>query len=173
MNQLASNIDTREKTAQFLWTGGILLFFVIQAVIWTIAITFTSGDKSHAVVAGYEEQAMKWDEQVAAQAKSEKLGWTANIVVDKAGDVLSAHEFAIQILDRAGEPVPGAQLELVAFHRGAAGDPQSIDLIETAPGSYGGQITVRKNGYWQFDGRATKGESVYLIHETQFLQVRK
>ncbi len=52
-----ATIEERERSAQFLWMGFIISFFAIQAVIWTFALIMTSNDKSHAVVAGYDEKA--------------------------------------------------------------------------------------------------------------------
>ena len=65
-----NSIENKEKTAQLMWTGFILGFFVIQAIIWIIAISITARDASHAVVAGYDEKALKWDDQKALSAAS-------------------------------------------------------------------------------------------------------
>ncbi len=70
MNNLTTTIQQKEKTAQFLWTGFILMFFVLQAILWTVAITLTTGDKSHAVIASYDARALNWDEEVAQRNAS-------------------------------------------------------------------------------------------------------
>ena len=75
-------VEQKEKTAQFVWTGFILLFFVIQAIVWTVAISITTRDPSHAVVAGYDEKALNWDDEKALRLASANLGWQAEIVID-------------------------------------------------------------------------------------------
>ena len=73
MTEIQATLQQKEKTAQFLWTGFILMFFVIQAIVWIVAITLTANDKSHAVLPNYDERALKWNEEVALRAASEKL----------------------------------------------------------------------------------------------------
>ncbi|MCE2792876.1 MAG: hypothetical protein LW697_10550 [Blastopirellula sp.] len=53
----------REATARLLWTGGIIAFFAIQAVLWIVAITLTSQDPSHVVFEGYDQRALNWADQ--------------------------------------------------------------------------------------------------------------
>ena len=35
-------LEQKEKTAQLVWTGFILMFFFVQAIIWIVAITLTA-----------------------------------------------------------------------------------------------------------------------------------
>ena len=83
MNEIQATLQQKEKTAQFLWTGFILMFFVIQAIVWIIAITLTSNDKSHAVLPDYDQRALNWNEQVKVRAASEKLGWQSRLSIDE------------------------------------------------------------------------------------------
>ncbi len=165
----ASSIEHREKTAQYLWTGFILLFFVIQAIIWAIAITYTANDKSHAVVAGYDEQQSNWNDQVAARADSAKTGWQFELNVDPAGDIRKHHPLQLRLADSGNQPVSGARLQLEAFHVGRAGEPQTLELQETQRGVYSGSLKLGRNGHWQFTGAATRGKARFLIDERQYL----
>ena len=172
MNQSIS-LEHKEKTAQFIWTGFILLFFLIQAIIWIVAITLTSHDPSHAVVAGYDEKALHWDQEKAMRNASQQLGWQASLQIDPTTDIARQHLLTLQ-LEKADEtPVENAAITLKAFHRGRAGVPQKIDMAETGPGIYSGKIEIRKSGNWQFDGLAIAGEDVFLIEQIHYLSASK
>ena len=168
MNEEPS-IQQKEKTAQFIWTGFILLFFVIQAIIWTVAITLTARDQSHAVVAGYDEKALKWDQEKAIRLASEQLGWQADLQIDTVGDITHRHLLTLQLETANETPVAEANIKLSAFHRSRAGAPQQIDLTETEAGIYTGKIEIRKSGLWQFDGLALAGDDIFLIDQKHHL----
>ena len=172
MNQTIS-VQNKEKTAQLMWTGFILAFFVVQAIIWIVAISITSGDPSHAVVAGYDEKALKWDEEKALRMASSALGWQAEVVIDSTADIRGNHALTFKLVDREQLPVKTAEIELKAFHRAFAGEPQRVALSEISDGVYAGQIQIRKSGLWQFEGLARKGDDTYLIDQVLSLNVGK
>lgn len=156
----------KENIARLAWIAFVLMFFVLQACLWTFAISMTAGDKSHAVVSGYDKHALTWDEVKQAKAESDGLGWSSEILVgDKAGlpVVRSLH---ITLRDANGAPVEGASLKVMAFHRAAAAEPQNVNFTEAGPGVYSTTIIVEKFGKWCFEGTASLGESKYLIDET-------
>jgi nitrogen fixation protein FixH len=170
MSDLTTSIEQKEKTAQFLWTGFILMFFVLQAILWTVAITLTAGDKSQAIVANYDERALNWESEVAQRGASARLGWRANLLVDFAADIRKFHVVTLTIQDSAATPVSGAVIELIAFHRALAGEPQQIKFVEVGDGVYSGNMQISKSGLWQFEGKAVRGSDVYLIKDQQMLK---
>ncbi len=173
MSEITSSLQQKEKTAQFLWTGFILLFFVIQAILWIVAITLTSADKSHAILPDYDQRALQWDEQRAQQAASRQLGWTNELKVDPTGDLRGFRAISLKLTDREQQPVGAATIQLRAFHRGRAGEPQDIRLQEVEPGVYAGVIQVTRSGRWQFQGQAAADDRVLLIDEQQTLTARR
>lgn len=165
MTQISPNIEQQEKSAQLMWLGFILMFFLIQAVIWTVAISATANDRSHVVVAGYDEKALKWDEEKALRAASARLGWQSEIVVGLDSDIYGFRNVTIKLLDANQTPLENAIVELTAFHRARAAEPQTVKMSELSNGIYSGMVQVRKSGLWQFDGSATKGDDTLLINE--------
>lgn len=163
----------QEKAAQLLWTAFILSFFVIQAIIWTIAISITSSDTSHAVVAGYDEQALNWDEVKQQRLASVELGWQAEIQVDASGDIYGNRVVTVELSSKSHEPVTKASISLVAYHRGRAAEKQSIELNSVATGVYSGKVVVDRDGLWQFTGSARKAEQQFLIDQRIYLSRNK
>ena len=144
----------------------ILMFFVIQATIWTVAISITSQDMSHAVVAGYDEHALSWDEIKETRQQSAALGWTSEIGVANDSDIRGFREMTIQVTDKDGHKVENAELLVRAFHRGAAAETQDLRFVETVPGTYTTQLRVTRFGTWCFSGTAIQGKHQFLIEQT-------
>ena len=162
----ANVLQQREKVAQLIWTGIILTFFVIQAIIWIVAISITANDSSHVVVVGYDEQALNWDAVKQLRQASVRLGWQAEIHVDQTADIRHNRVISIELSDRSNLPLQNARFALIAFHRGHAANVQELEFKEIEQGIYTGRITVQRFGTWCFSGRVQVGDDVYLIQET-------
>lgn len=160
---LTAEAMSRETLSRYLWTAFIVGFFVIQAVIWTVAITVTTSDPSHAIVPGYDEKAVNWNEQLATLNASKALGWTASIEVDPVADIRGMCDAALTLVDRNGKPVGDATLIVEAFHRGRIAEAQNVEFTQVAPGVFTAKIRVRHNGKWQFRGSAKRGDDTFLI----------
>jgi hypothetical protein len=173
MTNMNIAMERREKTAQLKWGVFLLMFFLIQAVIWTVAISVTATDQSHAVVAGYDERALLWDEEKARMVASELLGWKAGITVAESADLRQFRELQLKLVDREGVPIENAIVKLTVFHKAWAAQPQDLVLSEVAGGIYQGNLQVRKSGKWQFNGTITQLESLFLVEQTQTITVDK
>ena len=158
-------LQQKEQTAQFIWTVFILMFFVIQAVIWTVAITITASDTSHAVVAGYDEEALHWDDVRRERTASAALGWTSELKVSSSADLRDFRIVTVQLADRHKQPVENAILELDVFHRGRAANVQTISFNEMGPGVYSAKIRIDRTGFWQFSGFAKQDTNQFIINE--------
>ena len=164
-------LQRKEKTAQLAWTGFILFFFLIQAIIWIIAISITANDSSHAVVSGYDQRALQWDQSRAVQLASEALGWEAQLLVDQTSDIHGNRIVNLKVHDRQDSPVEQAEAELQAFHCGRASEVQQIALQEIGSGVYSGQVQIRRPGNWQFVGTLVRGDEKFVFNERQHVDV--
>ena len=169
----STTIQQNEKTAQFVWTGFILLFFLIQAVVWIVAISITSGDTSHAVVAGYDEQALKWDESKSIQHASDALGWKAVLTFDSKKDIRGNQMVNLSIVDQNQNPVENAAVSIRAFHCGHAANVQQLSMSKSSPGNFTANLRVRHSGNWQFEGAAIRNDDVLLINQRHFIAVQR
>jgi hypothetical protein len=160
MNQAAF---AKEKSAQLVWTAIILGFFTIQGIIWTIAISLTAGDASHAVIPDYDRQSVCWDEIQLRQQASAALGWRASILVGSQADVHNRRKITVRLHSANEQPLAGAAISLTAFHCGHAADVQVVSLSETAPGEYVGNLQVFYHGSWQLSGLASRDGEEFLI----------
>jgi nitrogen fixation protein FixH len=166
------SIEQREQLARFLWTGFIVMFFAIQAIIWTIAILLTSNDDSHAVVFGFDERAGATLSPAERQEANQQSGWTLNWTWSANADTyLSAHqlELTIEVRDREGKPVDASSIELAAFHCAQASKVQKIELILREPGIYQGKLDRHRSGQWQFEGVIHSADQLFYMSDRFFL----
>ena len=163
-------IEQRETLARWMWTGLIIGFFVIQAILWTVAILFTANDQSHAVVSGYDEQAVSWDEQRRLVQQSDALAWTVQWNIEPTGNIHRERALTVTLQDASGQAIQDAKVTLQAFHCGRAAEVQNVSLLHTADGVYAGSVIIDKDGHWQFQGQAIRQDDVFLLEQRQFLK---
>lgn len=155
-----------ETTAKLAWIAFILFFFALQATLWTFAISMTANDASHAVVTGYDQQALDWDSQKDAMEQSKRLGWSYQIESSRSENIRDRHRVTLRLTDAKGQPVGNATLALIGYHRAAAAKVYSLDWKETQPGLYTAQLPSCRVGKWTVEGAARRGEASFLIHHT-------
>lgn len=163
--------QSREALAQMLWTGGIIGFFLIQALLWTVAITLTYNDPSHAVVADLDERVGSSDLRRAAKLASDRLGWRTSVSVALPVRPNAKRTVQIRILDQMGQPVPAQNLEVFGFHRARVTERKNLTLQSIEPGVWQVNDTMNRVGWWRFEGRASLGTDRYQFELTEFLQL--
>lgn len=163
--------QSREALAQMLWTGGIIGFFLIQALLWTVAITLTHNDPSHAVVADLDERVGGSDLRRAAKLASDRLGWNTSVSVVSPVSPNAKRTVQIRIFDLMGQPVPAQNLEVFGFHRARVTERKTLTLQSIAPGVWQVNDTMNRTGWWRFEGNASLGTDRYQFEVTEFLQL--
>ena len=162
-----------EKTAQLVWTGIILQLFLIQAVIWTIAISITASDVSHAIIPDYDRAAMSWDQTRAEHRQSLELGWQARLSFDPDADIRSQRRLQLELRDSELRPIEQAVVEIDIFHCGHAAEVQRLTLLEAAPGTYWGLVRIAYPGHWQISGTATRQQAKFIIQQRHHLTIER
>lgn len=159
-----------EKKAQYLWTGFILAFFMIQAILWSVAITLTANDTSHAVVDDYEQKAVRWDQSQAAMRASEALGWRAKLEALPDPDLPNVRTIELTLTESDRGPVEIQAVSLNAFHTGHAAEVQTLILESIGPGIYAGNLRVREFGQWKFSGHIDVGQDHFLLDQRIWIE---
>lgn len=159
---LPETLAQREATARMLWTGGIVAFFVIQAVLWTVAITLTSQDPSHVVFEGYDQRALNWDSWQETVRASAALGWKTELQIGNVATVMGQRDLTLRLADRDGQAISNATVELKLFHRARAAEAETLSLQEFRPGEYVTSFRPQHAGTWKFEVTATRGADKFL-----------
>lgn len=142
--------------------GGHMLFIFI-------AITLGTGDPSFAVVPDYYEKAVDYDERKALLSSSEALGWAVQLQPSATADSVGQRELVVQVRDKLGEPVQGLSLRVEGYHYARASEPVAFECVEVLPGQYVGEARMAKEGFWQFEVDAIKGEQRFIADQKQFV----
>lgn len=153
-----------ETLSQYVWASLIIGFFAVQAIVWMVAITLTANDNSQAIVAGYDEKALKWDEQRAEKSASDSLGWSAVFGIVDQEEYGSLRQVTLHLVDRHQKEVAGANAELRIFHCGHAAIVQVQPLVESSPGFYLATFKMEFAGNWDFALIATRDNERFLAN---------
>lgn len=159
---LPETLAQREAIARMLWTGGIIAFFAIQAVLWTVAITLTSQDPSHVVLEGYDQRSLNWDSWQETVRASAALGWKAELQIGNTADVMGQRDLTLRLADRSGQAISNAMVELKLFHRARAAEAETLSLQELLPGEYVTSFRPQHAGTWKFEVTTIRGTDQFL-----------
>lgn len=142
--------------------GGHMIFIMT-------AITLATGDSSFAVVPDYYQKAVDYDERKALLAESEQLGWQIELAAAEQIDAIGEREVVVMLRDRDGQPVTDAAVQVFGYHYARAGDPVAFESVEVLPGQYVGKARVGREGFWQFEVSAERGEERFFSSFKQFV----
>ena len=160
-----------ELRARWLWVGMVVAFLTMQAVLCLLIIYLATSDRSLAIVPDYHEQALHWDQRVAARRASEALGWNGTWTVANEADLVGRREIRLALVDRDGRPVAGAVVSAKLFHHARAGEVQELRFTEISPGSgqYAALAEMRKPGHWEIHISAKREGLTFLLDEQREL----
>ncbi len=149
-------------TRSRVWVGPALVGAIVCAdLIGAGALVYWSrNDPGFGVEPDYYAAGLKWDDTRAAQARSDRLGWTATLAEEAAGE--GRRRIGVSLRDAAGEPVTGVSLGAVAFHNARSRARETLELREAAPGRYECEATLSRPGAWEFRLTGARGEDRFL-----------
>lgn len=165
--QAASGEPLRKKPLippHIAWPG-----FVIALLLLSIGSAFqaffaANSDGGAQVVEDYYDAAVRFDDEQAARAASDALGWTTNIRIDGCEGGLCAVELAVR--DREGKPVTGLAGLLTASRpqdaAASARIPLAAKVEAEAPGVYRQLVPLPTDGLWDFAVAAHRGDERFL-----------
>jgi len=179
---MSTTIHPNERSTQLLWMGFIIMFFMLQAILWTVAILFTMNDSSHAIIPNYEQKAVHWDQSQTALRASEALGIRSTLSVDADPDLRGVRTVRLKLLDAEHKPVAANTISLKAFHVGRAAEVQEIVLVKSenldagvdgkseADDDFTGSVLIDKTGHWSITGSVLVDSDLYFIDQRVFIE---
>lgn len=153
-----------ETIARWKWAGLIVGLLVLQVLMGGFAAFLAVGDPAFAVIPNYHEQAMHWDDVVAARFASDALGWQSRITAADAVNLYGKRRLTASLQDAAGRPLAEAQVRLQLWHHARPLDVQEVALTPdpAVPGQYLGEAIVRRPGLWEIELSADLNGQHYL-----------
>jgi len=152
--------DRRGAHWPWLVTGALLFTVGVNVVMLFAA----SSDRNGSVVEpDYYRKAVAWDSTMARRAASDRLGWSAEVVLERPDDRGTVPgRLTVHLVDRDGASVRGADVTATLIHNTDAANPISLALGEREPGLYAGATRIVNPGRWEVRLEATRGSERFL-----------
>jgi nitrogen fixation protein FixH len=151
------------------WPGLVIAFMAMSVIAMTTTMMLAVSDPSFAVIDDYETKASTWNDTAAQRHASAALGWTASIEFGKDVDVYGERSVIIRLNDRDGDPVTGAAVHATLFHPARSANRLTATFEESDPGAYVGRFTPRREGLWEVELTARRGDDAFIDHQQQWL----
>lgn len=119
-----------------------------------------TNDPSFFIEKDYYKKAVAWDQHQAEARRSAELGWHVELKPDPAAGGQGA-AFTARLLDRSGQPVAGARLQLSAVRIARSSETFDAAPKETAPGNFVFSLPLRAAGLYEWRVSAQRGSEVY------------
>ncbi len=161
----------RYRRAAWLWGSFVVAFLGGQVAMGVVAVILATGDPSFAVVPDYHEKAMHWDDSTRRQTQSDNLHWTASTRLSGAADALGQRMLVVTLTSDENEPIGDAVVDIRAFHHARAGTPTEVTLRSHHDGHYSAAIPMERDGLWQIEMSAARGDDRFLLSQTIDTQV--
>lgn len=140
----------------FVIDGGLLLISgqgLPPAVAkWLLPPAMKSSTTPHTAFSGvvsHGEEAAKTISQFMKNAdKQQKLGWVVSVSGLDGLRQNNSSKVSVTVLDPQGQPIKQASVMVAVARPGLVNPEQTVDLVETDPGIYRGQVTMILPGRW-------------------------
>lgn len=145
----------------WLWPAAIVAVLVLHLAGWLAVVAIATRDPTLSVEPRYYDKAVRWDEAAAQRRQNEELGWSLQIDADPRAEPRGERRLTCRVLDRAGTPVTGAQVDLVVFHHARAAERQELRLAEESPGLYAARPRMARAGLWEARFTVRRGAETF------------
>jgi nitrogen fixation protein FixH len=159
--------NSQATRSAWLWGSVVVAFLILQLVIGVLAFKLATGDPSVAVMPDYHERALHWDDELARRKRSDQLGWKSAFQWGDLRPQATGREFAVDMVDSAGNAVTGGEASVRFFHHARGVDVATMKLQERLPGEYVAQLPMAKLGLWDVEFSLSRGQDeAYWRQET-------
>ncbi|MDB5375518.1 MAG: rane protein [Belnapia sp.] len=126
----------RSRWIPWVFVGGMLLVLAVNGGLILAAIRTSSG----VAISRPYERGRGYDRVLAAAARQDALGWSAEVAVEGAALLVGLH-------DRDGQPVAATLTGLL--QRPAERDAVPLDWLPLGPGRWSAPLAGIRRGQWE------------------------
>lgn len=128
---------------------------------WVVMTRLAVNDPGFAVEKDYYRKASHFDERKAAEAASQKLGWTVSALRLEALPSGQAR-VRMSLRDGQGAPLTGAHVTASAAAIARSASETSLTFRSTAPGEYEADLAPARRGLWEMKVSAQLGDARFV-----------
>jgi nitrogen fixation protein FixH len=127
------------------WPLVIVGMLLLHASIIVGTIVVVSSKNDMYVEPDYYAKSVDWDTQRAMLQAAEEMGWVVDIRADS-----SANKLTVSIMDRNGDPIEGALVEVHCVHPADESTRSQAVLYADGESSYSTKsIAMNQAGFWK------------------------
>ncbi len=147
--------------AGMMWPIGITAILGATVAANIVMMRLASDDPSMAIEPDYYKKAVDFDSTMAAERRSNALGWTAVSSIDPivAGKPTRVR---VRLATVDGTPIPDATVRVVALFNARANDLKQATMVAQSDSSYAASLDIGFPGQWEVRVDATRG-AAHLI----------
>ena len=156
--------DLTSQSRSSAWRWPLLVVCLLAAhvaAMMTAVVVINRRTPTLGVVENYYDRAVNWDRQLAVVRASKELGWQVKV---ETGAVVR-----FTLTDAAGRPIKGATLDVTAIHAAHSETPVKATFAASDDGIFGGELSMKHEGFYDFTVTARVGETVFVTTVTQWV----
>jgi hypothetical protein len=157
------------RPSRLIWPGLIIALLAGHVVLTLVMVYIATRDRSFAIEPDYYQKALHWDAFVQQQRDNVRLGWTAAIDVDSHADVFGQQKLTCRLTDKAGRPLEGAAIDLLAFAHARGSQRIAAVLPSQGQGIYQAMLRFPQKGLWEFRLVVRRGPDTWTYTEQRSL----
>ncbi len=138
------------------WPIGLTLILASSVAANLVLMRVAGNDPAMAIEPDYYKRAVAFDSSMAAERRSNALGWKAESTLDPVMRDASTRVH-VALVEASGTQITDATVRVVALFNARANDRQTVTLQRDADGTYSAPISIRYPGQWELRVDATRG----------------
>ncbi len=143
------------------WPIGIAIVLAATVVGNLVMMRVAGDDPSMAIEPDYYRKAVGFDSTMAAERRSNALGWHAISTLDSVV-VGTPTMVRVQLSDSTGAMIGDATVKIVALFNARANEVQALTLERMPNGTYRGSLAVHYPGEWEVRVTAMRGDAQFV-----------
>lgn len=132
-----------------------ILGTTVAANFWVLYVA--NRDPSFAIEKDYYQKALRWDDEMAQEARNTALGWRLSPTLTPIA--ADGATLTVQLTDSAGATLDGAKVTVAALHNAHAGTVLDATLAPASSGrgAYEVHLPMHRAGEWELRFEAVRG----------------
>lgn len=155
------------RRASYLWPGIVVALLAGHVILMVVVVLIATSDPTFSVEPDYYDKALHWDDTATQRAANQRLGWVAAVDVGSDIGIRGERTVSCRLTNSAGDPLDGAQIELVAFPHARGAERATQTLEPAGDGRYAAQMRFQRKGTWEFRLRVERGPDTFTYRETR------
>jgi nitrogen fixation protein FixH len=156
---------TAPSSRSFFWPALICSLLVVHILSVCVMVYVATRDRSFAIEPDYYQKGLNWDKTANQQRENARLGWTVAIEIGEPAGVRGERTVTCKVTDKAGRPVEGAIVDLVAFAHARASERTAAVMVPQGQGAYQSSLRMLRRGLWEFRLVIARGRDTVTFTE--------